>query len=1199
VSGIASATTDNNTGVASPGFDVSIISVKIARDSDGALVAGYQGIQYAMAAGADVINMSWGSYSYSSTAQNIITSAYNDGITLVAAAGNDNTSSTHYPAGYNHVIAVAASDNNDEKASFSNYGSWIDITAPGTSIYNTVLNDNYGYKQGTSMASPVVAGVAGTMLSSNPAMTPDSVESCVKSSADSMPTSTYYQNGDLGAGRVNFYKALQCAGANDSIPPTADFTANKLNIYAGDSVNFTDLSSNQPTSWQWSFQGGTPNSSNVQHPQDIQYNNPGSYDVTLIASNAYGSDTLTKQNYINVDSSLTCDTILTYYNRSTNFVYYFPGDTVGNNYDFNGSAYVTAYWVGMVVDTIIGAKDEYEIRLYDAGGDSLPTGPPLATQKFKADTQGAFFQLVSFDNPAKVTSRFVTVVDASYNDDTMGVFSNDPGAGDGNGERRAAQVYNGNWYKMDDLYVGGFDADLMILPVLSDTLPIAQFAQSADTICEGWSVNYDASASRNTQKFHWSFPGGTPDTSSKESQSVIYNTPGTYDVQLVVENCAKTDTLLKQDAITVIPEPNTNVTPSSATICEGDTVKLVASGASSYNWSPSTGLSKTTGDTVLAFPSDSTTYQVQGSDATGTCTGTDASNIHVIDPEVTVQPDSFSMCIGDSIQLVASGAQTFSWSPSSSLSSSSGDSVWASPSDTTTYEVIGDLNGCKDTNYAWVATFDNSAVAQFSANTTSACPGTTINFDGSSSQNTSTYDWDFPGGTPSTATGSNPSITYNSPGTYDVTLRALSGCGNDTLTKSGYITIDNDPTISVTPTDTTLCEADTATLTASGANTYQWSPSSGLSSTTGSSVLAYPSSSTTYQVIGTNSNGCQDTATAIVNISSPSVSISASSTSICPNETATLSASGANSYKWSPAGSLSDSTGSSVDAAPNSTTTYVVTGTNAQGCQDTASITITVSGSLPTADFLAFDTTGCNRQDVIFDASGSSNSNSYDWTFQAGNPLNSTQLRDTITYTNTGSFDVTLVVTNSCGSDTMTKANLVDIYAKPGISVLPANTTICKSKSVALMASGANSYVWSPAKGLNTTTGDSVVASPSDTTQYMVVGSNSQNCRDSAYVTVNVDECSGIDDVHQLNQVEAYVDQRADAINISFQLKSPRSVRVKLFNQLGQNLHHKQYSVSANHEKHTIDVSEVPQGIYYLQIVDEEGKKFNKKLLLH
>jgi subtilisin family serine protease len=214
VAGITGAVTNNGMGIASLGFNsIRIMPIKTTpntaipstgKDNVG-IYYGYEGITWAAEHGADVINMSWGGGTYSITNQNTITYAHNLGCVLVAAAGNDNSSSLHYPSAYNYVICVASTDENDYKSSFSNYDNgtgWVDIAAPGTGIYSTLPFSNYVSWDGTSMASPLVASLCGYILSQNPNLNPDDVEYILKNSSD------YIGYTILGAGRINALNAV-------------------------------------------------------------------------------------------------------------------------------------------------------------------------------------------------------------------------------------------------------------------------------------------------------------------------------------------------------------------------------------------------------------------------------------------------------------------------------------------------------------------------------------------------------------------------------------------------------------------------------------------------------------------------------------------------------------------------------------------------------------------------------------------------------------------------------------------------------------------------------------------------------------------------------------------------------------------------------------------------------------------------------
>ncbi|MFK7785679.1 MAG: S8 family serine peptidase [Crocinitomicaceae bacterium] len=295
--GIAAARTDNAIGIASIGFNAQIMPIKAASlPNPGSIAAGYAGVEYAIINGADVISLSWGGPGYSATYQLIFDQAYAQGIVCVAAAGNSNSPSLMYPASYNHVISVGATDQNDQKATFSNYGSAIDVMAPGVGIYSSLAgsNSSYGSNSGTSMACPMVAGLAALMLACDPNLSPDDVENCIESSADDIyPVNSSY-TGQLGAGRINAANAMACV--KELI---ARFEVDYELACPGQNIQFTDISPGTPTYWEWYFPGGTPASSNVQNPV-VSYAAPGSYDVTLIVSDGTNWDTLVKPAYITV-----------------------------------------------------------------------------------------------------------------------------------------------------------------------------------------------------------------------------------------------------------------------------------------------------------------------------------------------------------------------------------------------------------------------------------------------------------------------------------------------------------------------------------------------------------------------------------------------------------------------------------------------------------------------------------------------------------------------------------------------------------------------------------------------------------------------------------------------------------------------------------------------------------------------------------
>ncbi|WP_053216173.1 S8 family peptidase [Guptibacillus hwajinpoensis] len=211
VAGIAVATTKNDLGVAGLGINPRIMNIKVLDDTgSGSFSDVAQGVVFATDNGAKVINMSLGGTMFSTTMQNAVQYAKDNGVLLAAAAGNNNSNDLFYPAAYAQCISVAALNRDDTKASFSNHGSsWVDVAAPGVDILSTLPTyanstgqTNYGSLSGTSMATPFISGLAALMLS---------LDSNVNNVINAIETTTVPLNGTgslYERGRINTYAAL-------------------------------------------------------------------------------------------------------------------------------------------------------------------------------------------------------------------------------------------------------------------------------------------------------------------------------------------------------------------------------------------------------------------------------------------------------------------------------------------------------------------------------------------------------------------------------------------------------------------------------------------------------------------------------------------------------------------------------------------------------------------------------------------------------------------------------------------------------------------------------------------------------------------------------------------------------------------------------------------------------------------------------
>ena len=216
VSGDASAVTNNGVGVAGTGFKCKIMGIKCSADNDtrgaggvGYIITGYEGIKYAADHGCAVINCSWGGGGGGQFEQDVITYAtINKNSLVVCAAGNDASSLSFYPASYKYVLSVASTNSSDARSSFSNFGNNIDVCAPGSGIYSTIWNNSYTTFDGTSMASPIAAGVCAIVKSQFPSYNALQVGEKVRVTCDNIDAQNPSYIGKLGKGRINMFRAL-------------------------------------------------------------------------------------------------------------------------------------------------------------------------------------------------------------------------------------------------------------------------------------------------------------------------------------------------------------------------------------------------------------------------------------------------------------------------------------------------------------------------------------------------------------------------------------------------------------------------------------------------------------------------------------------------------------------------------------------------------------------------------------------------------------------------------------------------------------------------------------------------------------------------------------------------------------------------------------------------------------------------------
>jgi gliding motility-associated-like protein len=529
---------------------------------------------------------------------------------------------------------------------------------------------------------------------------------------------------------------------------------------------------------------------------------------------------------------------------------------------------------------------------------------------------------------------------------------------------------------------------------------------------------------------------------------------------------------------------NFTITATGATICAGQTATLTAT-VNGTPPSPQSVLWYTAaagGNPI--FTGTSFTTPVLGSTTTyyvGTCPGT-----YRIPVTVTVNPlpvadagANTAICTGNSTTITATGGGTYSWN-GGALSNTPGASQTVSPVGTTTYTVTVTLNGCTATDQVTV-TVNPAPVADAGLNTT-ICSGNnaTITATGGG-----TYSWN--GGALSNTPGASQTVSPVATTTYTVTVTAANGC---TATDQVTITVNTSP-VAFAGNDIALCTGNDTVLTATGGGTYSWNGGT-LINAPGASQTITPAATTTYTVTVTAANGCTDTDEITVSVNSAPIATAGTDQSVCNGATATLTAGGGGTYSWN-GGTLVNAAGASQSVSPSTTTDYIVTVSLGNGCEANDTVRITVNPN-PVAAAGA-DISVCSGDTANLIATGGG---TYIW--NGGVLVNAAGASQNVNPATATTYVVLVTDANNC---TDTDTVQVTINALPLVSA-GNDASVCASSSTQLGASGAQSYVWSPAAGLSSTTSATPTATPAVTTTYIVTGTDSNGCSAVDSVTVTV-----------------------------------------------------------------------------------------------
>ena len=364
------------------------------------------------------------------------------------------------------------------------------------------------------------------------------------------------------------------------------------------------------------------------------------------------------------------------------------------------------------------------------------------------------------------------------------------------------------------------------------------------------------------------------------------------------------------------------VSPKSPSICQGESVLLQAKGGASYKWSTA-GQSSNSGNRneIQVAPTQTTTFKVEATSLNG-CSFEEEVTVTVNNSlDINIDPGNPSICSGDQIRLDTHSEGVFTWSPSSSLSSASGTAVDAFPTKTTEYIVRGtNEGGCSGEARVTVVVNDAQDLRVLAKDRT-ICRGDTTYLTVSGG---SQYFWQ-----PSESLDKNVGPTVAAFPTETTTYTVNTGVEGCQVEQSITVEVTQPKHLQISPASVQTCKGQYTTLNVTGGNYYIWDQAHGLGKAAGEEVRVNPDKTTRYTVRSIDEQGCETSNYVTVVVEEKDfLEISAAKSSVCSEEEVTLIASGASSYRWSPAEGLMRFEDARTFVRPTQTTTYEVVGTN-------------------------------------------------------------------------------------------------------------------------------------------------------------------------------------------------------------------------------------------------------------------------------
>jgi PKD repeat protein len=802
----------------------------------------------------------------------------------------------------------------------------------------------------------------------------------------------------------NYMNSAWCLGpCGAPLPPVADFQADETQGCVPMVVHFDDQSDNNPTSWSWSFEGGTPPTSTQQNPT-VTYNSTGTFNVSLTVTNAQGSNTKTILNYITVEDIPLADFDYSIDEFEVDFENLSSGAT---DYDWSFGDGGTSTLENPL--HVYAEDGVYTVTLSasnDCGTDVITQVIEIITQPFADFSSNVDEGCVPFE------VEFYNLSSENADEFEWEFPGGSPPTSTAFEPIVLYEVPGSYPVTLTVFNEAGEDQVVFTNYITVYAEPFATFTYSTN----GLQVNFNSQGSTG-DTYSWAFGDGG--TSSATNPSHTYPASGVYQVTLTVANDCGNDVIVIP--VTVTGAPDAGFSSNQQSGCAPLVVQFTnQSGGSptSFAWIFEGG---TPGTSNVANPL--VTYNTPGTfDVQLTVTNATGSDVLMLPNYITVAPPTVS-----DFDVAVNGNQALFANQSSNYNSSSwdfGDGQTSTDEDPThiynvdgTYTVTLIASGVcgNDTSTAQV-TIQTPPSAGFSAQSSGECVPVSVQYNNESSSNATSFLWSFPGGNPSSSTAENPVVSYSTQGTYSATLIAFSAAGSDTATFNNVVVIGDVPDADF------LLSTDETTVTLNNesgdAESYFWFFGDGETSTDADPIHTYASFGTyTIMLIATNSCG-NDTSEVVIELSTiPNAFFSYSDHSGCaPFVVNFIDQSQNNPTEWLWNFEGGDPATSTLQ---NPSVTYTIPGTysvslqatNGQGTDVLLLNGLIQVGGTPDATFHHEQTenvVSLEYQGLDYD--------SLHWDFGDGRTDNS--LNPTVEYSVSGQYLISLIVYNPCGTDT-------------------------------------------------------------------------------------------------------------------------------------------------------------------------------------